>query len=150
MISLLSEVYPYVKALHIIAVISWMAGLFYLPRLFVHHTEQAKMDRKLSAIFEMMEIKLLSVIMRPAMVVTWFAGVALLLTPGIVDWSALWPYIKLGSVILMPVFHIWCAGQLKRLKMQDFTMSGRQLRLMNEVPTVLLLVIVITVIVKPF
>ena len=87
MSDLLSSLYPWIKSLHIVSVISWMAGLFYLPRLFVHHVEQAEQVEGLPPVFEMMEFKLLKVIMNPASIATWVFGLMLVFTPGIVDWS---------------------------------------------------------------
>jgi putative membrane protein len=94
MSDILALAYPWVKALHIISVISWMAALFYLPRLFVHHTEQGGLSGATHDLFAMMEFKLARVIMRPAMHATWTFGLLLVFTPGIVDWSAIWPWTK--------------------------------------------------------
>ncbi|MFA3920065.1 CopD family protein [Ruegeria hyattellae] len=140
--------YPWIKSLHIMAVISWMAGLFYLPRLYVYHVENAGSVEGASAIFVTMELKLLHVIMRPAMIVSWVCGLILVLTPGIVDWSYVWPWTKGASVIAMTWFHYWLS-----LRRKDFTagrnqLTGRQFRMMNEVPTILMVIIVISVVVK--
>ncbi len=143
--------YPWVKALHVMAVISWMAGIFYLPRLFVHHSERAERGSELSETFKMMERKLLKVIMNPAMVVTWVCGLLMLATPGIVDlWSFNWIHVKLLGVGLMTWFHHWLALRLKEFADDKNTRSGKTYRLMNEVPTVLMIVIVLMVIVRPF
>ena len=91
---LMFTLYPYAKSLHIMAVLSWMAGLFYLPRLFVYHVEQAEKVQEAVPIFLTMEEKLLRIIMRPAMYVSWVAGLFIVLTPGIVDWSYVWPWTK--------------------------------------------------------
>ncbi|MDB6178159.1 CopD family protein [Paracoccus sp. Z330] len=144
---MLATIYPYAKAFHVMAVISWMAGLFYLPRLFVYHAERGGPDGEPTASFEIMERKLLGVIMRPAMIATWISGICLVLTPGIVDWTMIWPWTKAASVIAMTGFHHWCAGQHVKL-LQGSSLSGRQYRMMNEVPTLLMLVIVLSVIVK--
>ena len=88
-LDLLAAAYPWTKSLHIISVISWMAGLFYLPRLYVHHTERVAVGGETDALFQMMEYKLLKVIMNPAMIATWVFGLALVATPGAVDWGAL-------------------------------------------------------------
>ena len=140
--------YPWIKALHIMAVISWMAGLFYLPRLFVHHVERAAEVEGASQIFEMMEEKLLRVIMNPAMIVTWVAGLAMVFTPGIVDWSSVWPWTKALAVLAMTWFHHWAGRRRKDLLNNSNTLTGRQYRLMNEVPTVLMIVIVLSVVVR--
>lgn len=142
--------YPWIKALHVIAVISWMAGIFYLPRLFVHHTEQVETGSPTDALFQMMETKLLRVIMTPAMIATWVLGLLLLAVPGLIDWTALWPWTKAAAVIAMTWFHMWCAAERKTIAAGKNTRTGVYYRKMNEVPTVLLIVIVVSVIVGPF
>ena len=102
---ILSTLYPWVKGFHIIAVISWMAGLFYLPRLFVYHVEKGSGKEELDSIFQLMELKLLKIIMNPAMIISWICGILLYLTPGIVDWSLYWPWLKLFGIIAMTWFH---------------------------------------------
>lgn len=149
-LDLLAAAYPWTKSLHIISVISWMAGLFYLPRLYVHHTERVAVGGETDALFQMMEYKLLKVIMNPAMIATWVFGLALVATPGAVDWGALWPYMKAVCVIAMTWFHMWLAARRKEFVAGENHRSGKTYRIMNEVPTVLLLVIVISVVVKPF
>lgn len=148
MSDLLALAYPWVKGFHIISVISWMAALFYLPRLFVHHTEQVELVGKTHDLFAMMEFKLTTVIMRPAMIATWIFGLVLVVTPGIIDWSAVWPWTKGMGVIAMTVFHIWLVRRMKDFQQGQNALTGRQYRLMNEVPTVLMLVIVFSVTVK--
>lgn len=148
MTDLLATFYPWIKALHIMAVISWMAGLLYLPRLFVHHVEQAENVQGLPPVFEMMELKLLRVIMNPAMIVVWVAGLCLVFTPGIVDWSAFWPWTKMAAVLGMTWFHHWLGWRRKDFLAGKNTLTGRQYRLMNEVPTVLMVIIVLSVVVK--
>lgn len=148
MTDLLSTLYPWIKAFHIMAVIAWMAGLFYLPRLFVYHAEQVGQSGETHALFKTMEMKLLRVIMNPAMVTTWVLGLALVATPGIVDWSSLWPWMKAAGVIAMTVFHIWLARRRKAFAAGEDTLTGRQYRMMNEVPTVLMVIIVLSVVVK--
>lgn len=140
--------YAWAKALHIMSVIAWMAGLFYLPRLFVHHTERVTVGTETDALFQMMEHKLLRVIMNPAMVATWVFGLWLVLTPGVVDWGAIWPYTKGASVIAMTWFHQWLAGRRKDFIAGTNTLTGRQFRMMNELPTVLMVVIVLSVVVR--
>lgn len=143
----LASLYPWVKAFHVMAVISWMAGLFYLPRLFVYHAERGQSGAEPAASFLIMEKKLLRVIMGPASIATWVAGLALVFTPGIVDWSMLWPWTKAAAVIGMTVFHHWLMIERKRMARGEMR-SGRSYRLMNEVPTLLMVVIVLSVIVK--
>jgi putative membrane protein len=147
MTDLLSSFYLFIKAFHVMAVISWMAGLFYLPRLFVYHVERNPAAAEPSASFEIMEQKLLRMIMRPAMIATWISGLCLALTPGIIDWSSAWPWAKAAAVLLMSAFHMWCAGERRKIA-SGFGREGRFYRMMNEVPTLLMLVIVVSVIVK--
>ena len=140
--------YPWVKALHIIAVISWMAGLFYLPRVMVYHVERAEIGDILDSTFQIMEIKLLRVIMNPALIASWVFGVILVMTPGVVDWSYVWPWLKAISVVGMTSFHHWLSLRRKDFEHGLNTLTGRQYRIMNEVPTILMIVIVISVVVK--
>lgn len=142
--------YPWIKSLHVISVISWMAGLFYLPRLFVHHVETGGSDSPANAIFLNMEKKLMGVIMQPAMIATWVFGLILAFTPGVVDWSAIWPWTKLAAILAMSGFHDWLGKRCKEFQAGTNTLSGRRYRLMNEVPTVLMIIIVVSVIARPF
>ena len=148
MTDILSIGYPWIKSIHIMSVIAWMAGLFYLPRLYVYHTEQVGQSGETHLLFQTMELKLLKVIMNPAMIATWFFGIALVLTPGIVDWSSFWPWMKLLGVVGMTAFHIWLAKKRKVFAAGANDLTGRQYRMMNEVPTVLMVLIVISVVVK--
>ena len=109
MMDYLIALYPWLKAGHIISVISWMAGIFYLPRLFVHHSEKVSVPSDTDRLFSMMESKLLKVIMTPAMIATWAFGVTLALIPGVLDWSEIWPWVKLLSILAMTLFHFWLA-----------------------------------------
>jgi putative membrane protein len=144
----LSAAYPWTKALHVVSVISWMAGLFYLPRLFVYHAEQVAPGSPSDAMFQVMERRLLKAIINPASFATWIFGLALVFTPGIVSWSEVWPWTKAAAVIAMTLFHHWLARRRKEFVAGTNTRTGRQYRIMNEVPTVLMLVIVFSVIVK--
>lgn len=146
----LSDYYPYIKSLHVISIVAWMAGLFYLPRLFVHHTEQVEKVSDTDRLFQMMEYKLLRVIMNPAMFATWIFGLSLVFTPGIVDWSAGWPWVKALMVLGLTWFHHWLGRRRKELAAGSCTISGKTFRLMNEVPTVLLVILVFMVIARPF
>ena len=148
MTELLYTLYPWIKALHIVSVISWMAGMFYLPRLFVHHVERAGSEGETHELFVMMERKLLRVIMNPAMVATWIFGLTLALTPGLVDWDSIWPWTKSIGVISLTWFHHWLSLRHKDFKAGRNKLSGRQYRMMNEVPTVLMVVIVVSVVFK--
>lgn len=148
MTDILSLIYPWVKSIHIMAVLSWMAGLFYLPRLFVYHVEQAKIGDQLDQTFQVMERRLLRAIMNPAMIVAWFCGLMMVFTPGIVDWSEFWPWTKGVSIIMMTWFHHWLGLRRKDFVNGNNTLTGRSYRMMNEVPTILMVIIVISVIVK--
>lgn len=148
MTDLLSTLYPWIKALHIISVISWMAGMFYLPRLFVYHAEQSQPGDARDEVFQEMERKLLRVIMNPAMIATWIFGLALAFTPGIVDWASVWPWVKAAGVIVMTWMHHWLGLRRKEFLAGTNTRSGKTYRLMNEVPTLALIVIVFAVVLK--
>ena len=150
MIDYLIAMYPWLKAGHIISVISWMAGIFYLPRLFVHHSEKVEVPSQTDRLFSMMESKLLKVIMTPAMLATWGFGLSLTVIPGVLDWSNIWPWVKLMSIIAMTWFHFWLAKRQRDFELGDNQLTGKTYRIINEVPTVLLLVIVIMVVVRPF
>ena len=150
MTDVLIAAYPWIKALHIMAVISWMAGLFYLPRLFVYHAERASAGSELDATLQVMELKLLRVIMNPAMIVAWICGLALVLTPGIVDWAAGWPWVKAVGILVMTWFHHALGLWRKDFAAGRNVRSGRFYRLMNEVPTLAMIAIVVMVIVRPF
>lgn len=148
MTAVLTDFYPWIKAVHVIAVIAWMAGLFYLPRLYVYHVEMAQTGGEVDALFQVMERRLLKAIMNPSMIATWIFGLALVMTPGIVDWSMVWPWTKAASVCLMTWFHIWLGIRRKDFVQGSNKISGRTYRLMNEIPTLLLIIIVTSVIVK--
>ena len=139
--------YDWVKALHIVAVISWMAGLFYLPRLFVYHT-RAEAGSPMSETFKVMEAKLLRIIMNPAMIVTWLAGLWLAYAGG---WTQQpWFVAKFLLVIVMSGFHMWLAGRRRAFAEDRNRISERSYRLANEIPTLLMILVVILVVVKPF
>lgn len=144
----LAEFYPWTKALHVVSVIAWMAGLFYLPRLFVYHTEEVVAGSETDLLFQVMERKLLRLIMNPAMTSTWIFGLALVFTPGIVDWSEAWPWVKAASVLAMTWFHHWLGYRRKDFAAGRNIRTGRRYRMMNEVPTVFMVLIVVSVIVK--
>jgi putative membrane protein len=127
-----------------------MAGLFYLPRLFVYHVEQVGHGGPTDEMFQVMERRLLRAIMNPSMVAAWVFGLMLVFTPGIVDWSAVWPWTKAASIVAMTWFHHWLGRRRKEFLAGPSPWTGRQFRLMNEVPTLLMLVIVFSVIARPF
>ena len=144
----LADYFLWIKSLHIISVISWMAGIFYLPRLFVHHIEAVQTGSETDKLFQMMEQKLFYMIMRPAMYATWIFGLMLVAIPGVVDWSFVWPWSKAISVILMTGFHFWLAARRRELATGKNTRSGKHYRIANEVPTVLMFIIVFSVVLK--
>ena len=145
----LAPVYPWTKSFHVIALIAWMAGIFYLPRLYVYHCTVPRGSME-SERFKVMERRLLKQIMLPAMLATWLFGILLVLTPGIVDWSTFnWWYVKFAAVILMTGFQ-GAAGKWRRMFLEDRNVKPERFyRIANEVPTVLLAVIVIMAIAKP-
>ena len=148
MSDILIVLYPWIKSLHLISVISWMAGLFYLPRIFVYHVERSDGKDQINEIFLIMEKKLHSFIMTPAMIVSWICGFLLAATPGIIDFSHMWVWVKLLAIIAMTLFNIWLGLKISDFKTNNNTLSGKQYRLLNEVPTVLLVIIIVSVVLK--
>jgi putative membrane protein len=143
-----SYLYPWTKAFHVISLIAWMAGMFYLPRLFVYHVDTVPGTTD-SERFKIMEYRLMKQIINPAMISTWTFGIILVLTPGTIDWSAGWWHVKLTCVLLMSALH----GAYSRWR-KDFLhdrnrRSQRFYRIANEIPTVLMVIIVIMIIVRP-
>jgi putative membrane protein len=139
----------YVKAFHIIAIIAWMAGLLYLPRLFVYHANAPK-GSELSQTFKIMERRLLRYITTPAMIAAWVLGLWLAFS-GLIDWRADgWFHAKLALVILLSAFHGLLAKWTKDFAADRNTRSARFYRIANEVPTILMIAIVILVVVRPF
>ena len=145
----LITLYPWIKAFHIIAVIAWMAGLLYLPRLYVYHCE-VKPGSAESERFKVMERRLLRQIMLPAMIAVWCLGLVLAFTPGVINWHAGWWHMKLTAVLLMSGYHGALSGWRRGFLEDRNTRSPRFYRIANEVPAVLMVVIVIMVIVRPF
>ncbi|MFC0410246.1 protoporphyrinogen oxidase HemJ [Roseomonas elaeocarpi] len=145
----LALLYPWTKALHLLSVIAWMAGMFYLPRLYVYHTAEP-VGSATSETFKTMERRLLRGIMNPAMILAWIFGLTLVMTPGVVDWSAGWWHGKMFGFLAMTATHGFLAAQRKGFERDERRYSGRFWRMVNEIPTVLLILIVIMVIVKPF
>lgn len=141
------DLYLWIKAVHVIAVISWMAGMLYLPRLFVYHADVDPASDQ-SVLFKLMERRLLRVIINPAMIVTWVAGLWL-------AWSGFgfqgtWLYLKLAAVIGMSAVHGFFSVSVRRFAEDKNETSSRHWRMINEIPTVLMIAIVILVVVKPF
>ncbi len=140
--------YLLLKSLHLIAFISWMAGLLYLPRIFVYHVENLE-KRETTDVFEIMEKRLYFYIMRPAMILTWLFGITLIYIIGFEIFSYLWLQIKLILVILMSIYHEYLGKCLKSLKSKTNMKSSKFFRTINEIPTVLLIFIVFIIIFKP-
>jgi protoporphyrinogen IX oxidase len=139
----------YIKAFHVIAVIAWMAGLLYLPRLFVYHVA-AKPGSEMSETFKVMERRLLRYITTPAMALSWLFGL-IMIAMGAIDWSTdHWFHAKLALVIVLSGFHGMLAKWTKDFARDANTHSARFYKIANEVPSVLMIAIVIVVIVKPF
>jgi putative membrane protein len=147
MTEFLAPFYPWLKALHVISVIAWMAGIFYLPRLFVYHAEAAPGSEK-SETFKVMERRLLKAIMNPAMIATWVFGILVAFAGG--WWSAPWLHAKLLLVLVMSGLHGWLARCRRDFAEDRNRYTARTYRIANEVPTLLMILIVILVVVKPF
>ena len=142
------NLYLLFKSLHLIAVISWMAGLLYLPRIFVYHVENYQ-KKEATEIFEIMEKRLFNYIMRPAMLLSWLLGIILILIIGIETFSFLWLQIKLILVFLLSVYNEYLGKCIKLLKIRENNKSAKFYRIINEIPTILLILIVFIVIFKP-
>ena len=149
MSNLLAAAHPWIKSLHIIAVIAWMAGLLYLPRLYVYHADVPPGSNR-AAMLATMERRLLRGIMLPAAAMSYGFGLALAMTPGAIDWQQGWIWAKLGFVAVLTVFHVklarwridFAAGRVYR--------TSRFFRVINEVPTLVMIAIVLLVVLKPF
>src|SRR5690606_37309452 len=140
--------YEWVKALHVISVIAWMAGMMYLPRLFVYHAESAVGSDK-SETFKVMERRLYRGIINPAMIATWVFGLAMVFH-GLIDWSQLWPWVKAAMVIALSGVAGFYGRLLKDFANDRNSRPARFYRVINELPFVLAIVIVIMVIARPF
>ena len=136
------------KSLHLISVISWMAGLLYLPRIFVYHAENSE-DKKISDVFKIMEKKLYFYIMTPAMILSWIFGLVLIHSIGFQQLGQTWMVLKIIFVILLTLYHFYLGKTLNQFKFDQNTHSHKFYRLINEIPTILLILIVFVVIFKP-
>ena len=145
----LTGAYPWIKSLHIISMVAWMAGLLYLPRLFVYHA-MAPIGSDRSATFKIMERRLQRGIMTPAMIATWVFGLMLAGTPGLVDWRMGWIWAKLALVVALSAFHITLARWRAGFNTNSNVHSARLFRIVTELPTLALIAIVLLVVVKPF
>jgi len=141
------DLYLSIKVIHIVAVISWMVGLFYLPRLFVYHVENK--SYYLEKTFLVMEEKLLKIIMNPSMIVTWISGIVMIWITGFESLLIFWVYTKIIFVLCLSAFHGFLVTSFKNLKLGKNKKKGDFYRMVNEIPTVLLILIVILVVFKP-
>ena len=142
------NLYLLFKSLHLIAVISWLAGLLYLPRIFVYHAE-TKENKGQSETFKLMEKRLYFYIMNPAMILSWIFGILLIHSQGIISLSFLCMKIKLGLVIILTGYHFYLLAVLKDFQIDSNIKSSKFFRIINEVPTILLIIIIFVVIFKP-
>jgi len=139
------------KSIHLIAVISWMAGLLYLPRIFVYHSEAVQNNKSedLTETFKVMERRLLVYIMNPAMIVSWIFGVLLIHTIGMDNFGSLWLQLKLIFVIILTTYHFFLFQCLRKFAENNNSFSAKFYRIINEIPTVLLIAIILVVVFKP-
>ena len=139
------------KSIHLIAVISWMAGLLYLPRIFVYHSEAVANNKPedLMSTFKVMERRLFVYIMNPAMIVSWIFGVLLIHTIGIDNFGSLWLQLKLLFVIILTIYHFFLFQCLRKFAENNNFYSPGFYRIINEIPTVLLIGVILVVVFKP-
>ena len=136
------------KSLHLISVISWMAGLLYLPRIFVYHSENNSVSI-ISEVFKVMEKKLFFYIMTPAMILSWLFGLLLIHEIGFEQLGQTWMILKLVFVVLLTIYHIFLGSILNQFKLDLNEYSHKFFRYINEIPTILLILIIFVVIFKP-
>lgn len=139
------------KSIHLIAVISWMAGLLYLPRIFVYHSETVANNKSedLTSTFKVMERRLFIYIMNPAMIASWIFGVLLVHTIGINNFDFLWLQLKLLFVVILTIYHFFLFQCLRKFSENNNSYSPKFYRIINEIPTVLLIVIIFIIVFKP-
>ena len=139
------------KSIHLIAVISWMAGLLYLPRLFVYHSESVKNKKPevLMSTFKIMERRLFIYIMNPAMIISWILGVLLIHTIGMDNFGFLWLQLKLLFVIILTIYHFFLFQCLRKFAESNNSYSPKFYRIINEIPTVILIAIIFIIVFKP-
>jgi len=139
------------KSIHLIAAISWMAGLLYLPRIFVYHSEAVQNNKSedLTETFKVMERRLLVYIMNPAMIVSWIFGVLLIHTIGVNNFGSLWLQLKLIFVIILTTYHFFLFQCLRKFAVNNNSFSPKFYRIINEITTVLLIAIILVVVFKP-
>ena len=145
------NIYLLFKSIHLIAVISWMAGLLYLPRIFVYHSEAILNNRSedLASTFKIMERRLFIYIMNPAMIVSWIFGALLIYSIGFENFNSLWLEIKLLLVLLLTIYHFFLFYCLKKFAENTNSYSSKFYRIINEIPTILLILIILIVVFKP-
>lgn len=141
------NLYLLFKSLHLVAVISWMAGLLYLPRIFVYHSEAKHESQK--EVFKVMERKLYNFIMMPAMFFSFLFGVLLIHSLGFGVFTEFWMQVKLASILLLTYYHFYLGRQLKLFSFNNNKNSSKYFRIINEIPTILLIIIVFVVVFKP-
>ena len=142
------SLYLLFKSLHLIAVVSWMAGLLYLPRIFVYHVENLE-KKETAQIFEIMERRLFIYIMNPAMIVSWIFGILLIHTIGTDNLGFLWLQLKLFFVVLLTIYHFFLFQCLRNFSQNNNSYSSKFYRIINEIPTILLIGIIFIVVFKP-
>ncbi|MGC6534731.1 MAG: protoporphyrinogen oxidase HemJ [Parvibaculales bacterium] len=145
----LADIYPWLLAAHIIVVMFWMAGMYYLPRLFVYHAEAMEKGEP-HAVFETMEANLLRIIMKPGMIVAWILGLSLIARAGFLDGAGGWLHAKLSLVVILSAYHGFLAAERKKFLLGTAPRSSRFYRMINEIPPILTIFIVILVVVQPF
>jgi len=143
--------YLFFKSIHLIAVISWMVGLLYLPRIFVYHSEAIKNNKSedLMSTFKIMERRLFIYIMNPAMIISWIFGVLLIYTIGFDNFGSFWLQLKLIFVIILTIYHFFLFQCLRKFDRNNNSFSPKFFRIINEIPTVLLIGIILIVVFKP-
>ena len=141
------NLYLLFKSLHLIAVISWMAGLLYLPRIFVYHSEASNESQK--DVFKIMERKLYNYIMMPAMLLSWLFGVLLIHSLGFTVFVELWMQIKTAAVVILTYYHFLLGKYLNDFAIDSNKKTSKFFRIMNEVPTIILIVVIFVVVFKP-
>ena len=139
------------KSIHLIAVISWMAGLLYLPRIFVYHSEAAQNNKSedLMETFKVMERRLLVYIMNPAMIVSWIFGALLIYTIGMDSFGSIWLQLKLAIVIILTIYHFFLFQCLRKFAENNNSYSPKFYRIINEIPTILLIGVIFIIVFKP-
>jgi putative membrane protein len=149
MADILTGAYTWLLSLHLISVMFWMAGMYYLPRLFVYHAEAIENNEPFK-VFERMEYNLIRIIINPAMIAAWIFGLLLLFSPGQIESAGYWLPIKLFAVIFLSAYHVMLSSWRKKFLLETPPKSSNFFRMINEIPPILTILIVIMVIVKPF